>query len=60
MLSGVLQWFSGTFPSEMGMLTALKFLRVGYNMLSGSLPDTLTRLTSLALLEFQVLNDTVM
>jgi hypothetical protein len=48
-------YLTGPFPSEVGHLTNLRFLRAGVNLFSGTLPDSLSSLKELVLVEFQVL-----
>lgn len=45
---------TGTIPSEMGVLTNLRFLRAGANMFSGTLPNDICNLKDIVLFEFQV------
>lgn len=43
---------SGSIPSELGNLTALRYLRISYSNLSGSIPSSLGNLTALIYLDF--------
>jgi hypothetical protein len=46
--------FSGTVPAEVGLLTNLRFMRFGFNRFTGNIPDSLSKLKELVLVEFQV------